>query len=85
VIRPLLIVVAGVLAALVLGVACGSSDSPPSNFTCCFNINGAKSYWKCPDQAAFNGCCLGGQNAGCVNDNPGTCIPDPNPPSDCTT
>lgn len=84
-IRPILILVAGVLGALVLGVACGSSgDSTPSSFVCCFNINGQQSYWKCPNQAAYNQCCSGGLNAGCINNNPGTCTPNANP-SDCPT
>jgi hypothetical protein len=79
------ILVAGALGALVFGVACSGDDSNGSSFKCCFNLNGQKSFWTCPDQAAYNQCCVGGLNAGCVNDNPGTCTPDPKPPSDCST
>ena len=83
-IRPILILVTGVLGALLLGLACGSDSGNNSSFVCCFDINGQKSYWKCPDQAAYNQCCSGGLNAGCINNNPGTCTPNANP-SDCPT
>jgi len=83
VIRPILIVVAGVLGALVVGVACGSDSGSNSSFVCCFDVNGQKSYWKCPDQAAYNQCCGGGSN-GCITGSPGTCTPNASP-SDCPT
>jgi len=61
--------------AIVLGllaVGCSSSNS----LTCCFDTNGDTSFWTCPNQASFDGCCNGNTAMGCG--------PSANPVNSCT-
>jgi hypothetical protein len=74
--------VAVVIAAVAtFGTGCSSSSN---NFLCCFDVNGAMSYWQCPNQAAYDACCGGSASQGCLTGNPAAsaCTNNGNP-NDC--